>query len=171
MVGHPRPLNPAYKYHPSKGDPGPKFNQPLLPPDDERSRWIRQYVVRATDVSTEWLESGIAHQPYVLPRAQGGIVEPGHYSLEVLYLPHSIATPLYRFDFEVAFMVWEGVLTAEWAEADQQASARLAARDLVQVPAGQQFRLRNDAAATVRAAAIIGTPTPPAGLWSPGTLG
>ena len=55
MVGHPRPLNPAYKYHPNKGDPGPTFNQPLLPPGDPRAQWIRQYVVRSTDVATVWV--------------------------------------------------------------------------------------------------------------------
>ncbi|MBV8719267.1 MAG: cupin domain-containing protein [Chloroflexi bacterium] len=166
MVGHPRPLNPAYKYHPNKGDPGPTFNQPLLPPDDERSRWIRQYVVRGTDVATAWVDAGFAHQPYVLPKAQGGIVEPGHYSLEMVSLLQSAATPWYRFDFETAFMVWDGVLSVEWADdGDEQATARLARRDLVQVPAGQKFRLRNDAATVVRAAAMIGNPLPPADLW------
>jgi mannose-6-phosphate isomerase-like protein (cupin superfamily) len=171
MVGHPRPLNPAYKYHPNKGDPGPKFNQPLLPPEDERSQWIAQYVVRAADVSTEWVTSAdgrFAHQPYVLPKTQGGVVEPGHYSLEMLHVPESASTPWYRFDYEVAFMVWDGVLSVDWTEADQQVSTRLARRDLVQVPPGQTFRLRNAAVGTVRAAAMIGTPTPPANLWSPG---
>jgi mannose-6-phosphate isomerase-like protein (cupin superfamily) len=174
MVGHPRPLSPAYKYHPNKGDPGPTFNQPLLPPSDERAKWIRQYVVRATDVSTAWLDFGdgkrFAHQPYVLPRAQAGVVEPGHYSLELVYLPESASTPWYRFDYEVAFMVWDGTLGVEWAEAEQQATARLAQRDLVQVPAGQEFRLRNDAVGIVRAAAIIGTPSPAADAWARGRL-
>ena len=172
MVGHPKPLSPAYKYHPNKGDPGPAFNQPLLPPSDERAQWIRRYVARSTDVSTIWLDFGsgnrFAHQPYVMPRAQGGVVEPGHYSLEMVYLPASSATPWYEFDIEVAFMVWEGVLSVDWAESSEEASTRLGKRDLVQVPPGQRFRLRNDAVTTVRAAAIIGTPTPDANLWSSG---
>jgi mannose-6-phosphate isomerase-like protein (cupin superfamily) len=175
MVGHPRPLSPAYKYHPNKGDPGPTFNQPLLPPGDERARWIRQYVARCSDVSTFWLDFGsgnrLAHQPYVMPRAQGGIVEPGHYSLELVYLPESAATPWYAFDVEVAFMVWDGVLTVDWAESLEEATARLAKRDLVQVPPGQKFRLRNDALGSVRAAAIIGTPTPDPDLWTGGVPG
>src|SRR6266516_1298628 len=108
MVGHPRPLNPAYKYHPNKGDPGPVFNQPLLPPSDARAQWVRQYVVRAIDVPTVWLDLGkgsrLAHQPYVLPKQQGGLVEPGHYALELVYVPEATETPWYRFDYEVAFM-------------------------------------------------------------------
>jgi mannose-6-phosphate isomerase-like protein (cupin superfamily) len=172
MVGDPKPLSPAYKYHPSKGDPGPTFNQPLPSPDDERARWIRRYVVRTTDVSTVWLDlangSRFAHQPYVLPRAQGGVVEPGHYSLEMVYLPESAATLWYRLDHEVAFMVWDGVLTVDWADGERQASARLARRDLVQVPVGQEFRLVNNAVGTLRAAAILGTPSPAPDLWTSG---
>jgi mannose-6-phosphate isomerase-like protein (cupin superfamily) len=171
-VGDPKPLSPAYKYHPSKGDPGPAFNQPLPSPDDERARWIRHYVARATDVPTVWLDlangSRFAHQPYVLPRAHGGVVEPGHYSLEMVYLPESAATLWYRFDHEVAFMVWDGVATVEWADGERQASARLGRRDLVQVPAGQEFRLTNTAVGTLRAAAILGTPSPAADVWTSG---
>jgi hypothetical protein len=36
----------------------------------------------------------------------------------------------------------------------------------VQVPAGQVFRLLNDAVGTVRAAAIIGTPDLAADVWT-----
>jgi hypothetical protein len=123
-------------------------------------------------VSTEWLNFGdgsrFAHQPYVLPRSQGGVVEPGHYSLEMVYVPESAATPWYRFEHEVAFMVWDGVVSVEWSDAAERASARLAKRDLVQVPPGQQFRLRNEAVGTVRAAAMIGTPTPAPDMWASG---
>lgn len=175
MVGHPKPLKPAYKYHPSQGDPAPAFNQPLLPTDDPRARWIREYVVRATDVQTVWvpLPGGgrLAHQPYVLPKDQGGVVEPGHYSLEMVYLPEATDTPWYQFDYEVAFMVWDGTLSVEWADPDgdgQRATSRLARRDLVQVPAGQPFRLSNQAVGTVKAATIIGIPTPAAEFWTSG---
>jgi hypothetical protein len=160
---------PAYKYHPSQGDAGPEFGRPLLPPDDPRAGWIEQYVVRAREVATRWVdlaEGGrLAHQPYVTPPDQGGLVEPGHYCLEMLHLGSQGCTDWYTHEFEVAVMVWDGVLSGEWAEAGQTASARLAARDLVQVPAGQQFRLRNDGPRPVQAAAIIGTATPPPNLW------
>jgi hypothetical protein len=95
-------------------------------------------------------------------------VEPGHYSLELLYLPESASTPWYRLDFEVAFMVWDGVIGVDWADAEQHSAARLARRDLVQVPAGQEFRLRNTAVGVVRAAAIIGTRAPDPDLWESG---
>src|SRR5206468_3633435 len=120
---------------------------------------------RATDVSTQRLEFGFAHQAYVFPSALGGVVAPGHFSLEMVYVSEGASTPWYRFDHEVAFMVWDGVLTVEWAEAQEQAAARLARRDLVQVPEGQLFRLRNDGVGSVRAAAIIGTSSPAADRW------
>jgi mannose-6-phosphate isomerase-like protein (cupin superfamily) len=169
MVGHPKPLMPAYKYHPNSGDAGPEFGRPMLPPSDERAQWIRQFVVRTTDVVTKWvdLENGgrLAHQPYVLPGEQGGRIKPNHYSLEMLYLPDGARSGWYRFDDEVAFMVWDGLLTVEWADGQEHPSARLARRDLVQVPPGQAFRLVNDGVGTVRAATMIGTATPPADLW------
>jgi hypothetical protein len=67
-------------------------------------------------------------------------------------------------------MVWDGVLSVDWADGDQRASTRLARRDLVQVPPEQEFRLRNSAVGTVRAAAIIGTPTPTTDLWRGGRV-
>lgn len=170
MVGHPKPLSPAYKYHPSKGDAAPEFGRPLLPASDPRAQWIRQYVVRTTDVATRWVELGtghrLAYQPYVLPKQLGGVVEPGHYSLELMYLPESTQTGWYSFEYEVAFMVWDGVLTVEWAFEGERAASRLGTRDLVQIPAGQAFRLANEAVGTVRAAAIIGTADPAADLWA-----
>jgi mannose-6-phosphate isomerase-like protein (cupin superfamily) len=177
MVGHPRPLNPAYKYHPNKGDPPPEFGRPLLPPSNPHVEWIRGYVARSTDVQTQWIDLGnarrLAHQPYVLPRKLGGVVEPGHYSLEMLYLPESVATNWYQFDFEVAFMVWEGVMTVEWAaeQNEARAAARLAKRDLVQVPPGQAFRLANEGVGSLRAAAMIGTADPSMELWTSGRNG
>lgn len=170
MVGHPKPLMPAYKYHPSQGDAGPEFGRPPLPPDDPRARWIEQYVVRAREVATRWVDlpggGRLAHQPYVLPPEQGGLVAPGHYSLEMLHLSPGGVTDWCTQQFEVAFMVWDGVLGVEWSAGGQVASARLATRDLVQVPAGERFGLRNDGPKPVQAAAIIGTATPPPDLWS-----
>jgi hypothetical protein len=104
----------------------------------------------------------------VLPKLQGGVVEPGHYGLELVFLPESAETLWYRFDYEVAFMVWDGVLTVHWADGEQRTSTRLARRDLVQIPAGQTFRLANNAVGTVRAAAMLGTPAPAADLWTSG---
>src|SRR5919199_3801063 len=131
MVGHPKPLMPAYKYHPSKGDAGPEFGRPPLPPSDPRAQWIGQYVCRAREVPTRWVEltSGgrLAHQAYVLPGAQGGRLEPVHYSLEMVYLPEGCRTPWYRQAAEVAFMVWDGLLGVEWAsDAGERAATRLA---------------------------------------------
>ncbi|GAC1328007.1 MAG: hypothetical protein NVSMB2_27330 [Chloroflexota bacterium] len=171
MVGHPKPLMPAYKYHPSKGDAGPEFGRPLLPMSDPRAQWIRQYVVRVIDVETRWVDLGdghrLAHQPYVLPRDQGGRVDPGHYALEMIALPEGARTPWYRFEYEVAFMVWDNLLGVEWSDGSATATTQLARRDLVQVPARQSFRLTNQAVGLARAAAILGTTTPAPTRWSP----
>lgn len=174
MVGHPKPLKPAYKYHPSQGDAGPEFGAPLMLDTNPALQWIRQYVIRASDVRPQWVDLGngsrLAHLPYVLPKEQGGRVEPGHYSLEMLHLPSGARTGWYRFDYETAYMVWGGVLTVEWADQDGKATTNLAQRDLAQVPAGQTFRLVNDGAEVAKAAAIIGTMTPEASLWATGRL-
>ena len=84
------PLSPKYRYHPSSGDAGPEFGRPLPPATHPKAQWISQYVMRAPDIAPHWVtfaDGGrLAHQPYVFPRAQGGAVEPGHYSLEMVQL-------------------------------------------------------------------------------------
>jgi hypothetical protein len=171
MVGHPKPLMPKYKYHPSHGDAGPEFGKPLPDVSDPKAQWIAQYVVRASEATPQWISfddgSRLAHQAYVLPKAQGGSVEPGHYCLEMVYVPSGSRSPVYCFPYETAFMVWSGVLSVEWHNQDGRggSAARLGQRDLVQIPAGQAFRLANDGADVARAAMMIGTPTPPEGLW------
>jgi mannose-6-phosphate isomerase-like protein (cupin superfamily) len=168
MVGHPKPLMPKYKYHPSQGDAGPEFGKPLPDASDPNAQWIAGYVIRAAESIPRWVRfedgSRLGHQPYVLP---GGPVEPGHYCLEMVYLPSGSRSPLYCFEFETGFMVWSGVLGVEWQGTDgaDTSAARLGQRDLVQIPAGQAFRLTNDTADVVRAAMMIGTPTPPADFW------
>ncbi|HZU17116.1 MAG TPA: cupin domain-containing protein [Candidatus Dormibacteraeota bacterium] len=172
MVGHPKPMLPAYKSHPSRGGAAPEFGQPLPSTSDPRVAEIRRHLIRASDVETRWLDLGggsrLAHQPYVWPPAEGGVVTPARFSLEMLYLPPGACSPLYRHPHETAFMVWEGVLTVDFEEAGARASTRLAARDLVMAPAGQRFRLRNEGAAPMRAAVIMGTPTPASNFWSGG---
>jgi quercetin dioxygenase-like cupin family protein len=171
MVGHPKPLMPKYRYHPSQGDAGPEFGKPLPDPTDPKAQWIAQYVVRAAESIPRWVTfndgSRLAHQPYVFPRELGGSVEPGHYCLEMVHLPSSSRSPVYCFAYETAFMVWNGVLTVEWQEHESEAgcTAHLSQRDLVQIPAGQAFRLANGGADVVRAAMMIGTTSPSADMW------
>src|SRR6266568_4237710 len=100
MVGHPKPLSPKYRYHPSSGDAGPEFGRPLPPATHPKAQWISQYVMRAPEIAPHWVtfaDGGrLAHQRYVFPRAQGGAVEPGHYSLEMVQLTSGTTTPWYR---------------------------------------------------------------------------
>jgi mannose-6-phosphate isomerase-like protein (cupin superfamily) len=170
MVGHPKPLMPAYKYHPSQGDPGPEFGRAPLPASDPRAQWIEQYVCRARKARTVWVDLAqggrLAHQPYVLPRDQGGLVDAGHYCLEMLFLPPGARTGWYRQEFELAFMVWQGVLGVEWADGSDQSSEWLSRRDLVQVPPGQRFRLFNDGPNQTQVAAMVGTAAPPQDIWA-----
>jgi mannose-6-phosphate isomerase-like protein (cupin superfamily) len=172
MVGHPRPMLPAYKTHPSKGGQAPQFGRPLPDPLDQRVAEMRRHLVRAADVATRWVDLGngsrLAHQPYVWPTADGGVVAPARFSLEMLHLPAGVGTRRHRHPHETAFMVWEGILTVEFEDGGAAAATRLGPRDLVMVPAGQAFRLRNEGAAPVRAAVIAGTPAPASDFWSAG---
>jgi len=171
MVGHPKPLLPKYRYHPSSGDAGPEFGRPLPDAAHPQAQWMAQYVMRASEISARWetfADGGrLAHQPYVVPRAQGGAVDPGHYSLEMVQLLAGTNSPWYRAAYETAFMVWSGVLAVDWQNENErdQSTVHLGPRDLVQIPAGQAFRLANHGAEIARAAIMIGTPTPPDDLW------
>jgi mannose-6-phosphate isomerase-like protein (cupin superfamily) len=170
MVGHPKPMLPKYQTHPSTGGSGPEFNQPVPNPDDERVRETRKYLVRGNEVPTAWFDLGnggkLATQPYVMPAGCGAPVESIRFSLEMLQLPSGAATPVYQFDYEVALMVQAGLLTVEFVGLESEAT-QLGLRDLVQVPAGQPFRLANDGAAIVRASAAWGAPDPAADRWAP----
>jgi quercetin dioxygenase-like cupin family protein len=170
MVGHPKPLMPKYKYHPSSGDGGPEFGKPLVDAADPKAQWLAQYVMRAADITPLWVacpDGGrLAHQPYMLPKANGGFVDPGHFSVEMLHLSEGCETPWYQLEHEVAFMVWDGMLRVDWRDETDEASAGLGKRDLVQVPPMQTFRLTNPGMQAARAVAMLGTPAPRGDLWS-----
>ncbi|HLH25325.1 MAG TPA: cupin domain-containing protein [Chloroflexota bacterium] len=165
---------PTYKSHPSNhAGAQPPAPPPIADPGDPRVQDALRHVVRASQVRPQWepLPSGsqLARLPYVMPRALGGVVEPLHFSLELLHLPVGAATPNYRHEYETAFMVFEGVLDVAWTDGgDEAAEARLGPRDLVLVPAGQRHALRNSDLGPALAAAILGTPAPAAGLWRAG---
>ncbi|MDA3631051.1 cupin domain-containing protein [Saccharopolyspora oryzae] len=170
MVGHPKPMMPNYRSHPSKGDGAPEFRQPLPDPADPRVVEAHQYVVRGAQAPIHWhtLDNGseLATQPYVLPAEQGGVVPSIRFSLEFLHLPERAETLTYTFDHEVAFMVWEGQVAVEFTDGEQAASTLLGARDLVLVEAGQTFRLRNSGAGVAKLSAALGTATPAADRWT-----
>jgi mannose-6-phosphate isomerase-like protein (cupin superfamily) len=172
MVGHPKPMLPKYQSHPSEGGNAPEFDQPIPNPDDERVRETHKYLVRASQVRPVWHDLGhgskLASQPYVMPAGHGAPVESIRFSLELVHLPSGAASPVYEFADEVAFMVWNGLLTVEFAATDTE-STHLGPRDLVRVPAGQPFRISNDGAAVATASAAWGTPAPAAGRWTAAT--
>jgi mannose-6-phosphate isomerase-like protein (cupin superfamily) len=170
MVGHPKPMMPQYKTHPSRGGQTPQFGLPLPDPTDPRVVEAHRYVVRANEAPTSWLAldngSRLATQPYVLPLEQGGVVPSIRFGLEFLYLPEQTETPTYVFDHEVAFMVWHGQLAIEYLDGNQSADALLGERDLVLVEPGQRFRLRNGGAGTLKVAATLGSANPAPGRWT-----
>jgi mannose-6-phosphate isomerase-like protein (cupin superfamily) len=172
MVGHPKPMMPSYKSHPSQGDQAPEFHQPLPSADDPRVIDAQGYVVRANQAPVRWhtLDNGsrLATQPYVLPAAQGGVVPSIRFSLEFLYLPELAQTLAYRFDHEVSFMVWEGQVEVEYLDDGPSARALLGPRDLVLAEPGQRFLLRNAGAGLAKVAATLGRPDPAADRWTSG---
>lgn len=175
MVGHPKPMMPHYKSHPSKGGQAPEYSQPLPSTTDPRVAEAHRYVVRANQAPTHWhtLRNGsqLATQPYVLPVEQGGVVPSIRFALEFLYLPEHTETLTYTFDHEVAFMVWQGQLAIEYLDgrdSGDSAAALLGERDLVLVEPGQRFRLRNGAAGTLKVAATLGSANPAPERWTDG---
>lgn len=170
MVGHPKPMMPKYQSHPSRGGSAPEFDQPIPNPDDERVRETRKYLVRGAEVTPVWFGLGdggrLASQPYVMPAGYGAPVESIRFSLEVVHLPSGAAAGVYEFDEEVAFMVWDGLLTVEFPGSGSGSEhAQLGPRDLVRVPAGQPFRIANPGAAVATASAAWGTPAPRPDRW------
>jgi mannose-6-phosphate isomerase-like protein (cupin superfamily) len=172
MVGHPKPMMPTYRSHPSKGGQAPEFGQPLPKVDDPRVAEAHRYVVRANQAPIHWhtLANGsrLASQPYVVPLEQGGVVPSVRFGLEFLYLPEQAESLSYVFDHEVAFMVWQGQLAVEYLDGGDTSGALLGARDLVLVEPGQRFRLRNSGAGTLRMTATLGTADPEPGRWTEG---
>jgi mannose-6-phosphate isomerase-like protein (cupin superfamily) len=170
MVGHPKPMMPNYKSHPSKGDTAPEFRRALPNPNDPRVIEANSYVVRGNraPVRTHQLDNGssITSQPYVLPLDQGGQVPSIRFSLEFLYLPVEARTLTYTFDHEVAFMVWEGQLDVEFLENQKSAHTLLGKRDLIVVDPGRTFRLRNGGGVTAKVSATLGSPAPAADRWT-----
>lgn len=170
MVGHPKPMLPNYKSHPSKGGTAPEFRQPLPNPADPRVVEAHSYVVRGNQAPVYWhtLDNGsrLATQPYVLPVELNGVVPSIRFSLEFLYLPERVETLTYTFDHEVAFMVWDGQIAVEYLDGDRTADALLGKRDLVLVEPGQRFRLRSTGGTTAKVSATLGTPTPEPGRWT-----
>jgi mannose-6-phosphate isomerase-like protein (cupin superfamily) len=170
MVGHPKPMLPNYKSHPSKGGAAPEFRQPLPDPADPRVVEAHSYVVRGNQAPVYWhaLDNGsmLATQPYVLPVDLGGVVPSIRFSLEFVYLPQRAETLTYTFGHEVAFMVWAGQVAVEYLDGDRTADTLLGQRDLVLVEAGQRFRLRNSGAGTAKLSAALGTPAPERSRWT-----
>lgn len=172
MVGHPKPMLPAYKAHPSRGAPPPEFNRPPTHPADPRVLEVGRHLVRSAEVTPRVEELGngsrLVRLPYVMPRAQGGVVEPQRFSLEMLVLPEGARTLEYELDHEVALMVWEGTLGAEFHDGPDRAETRLGGRDLLMVYPGQKFRVWNASVGAVRCVAVLGTASPSPDLWSSG---
>lgn len=172
MVGHPKPMLPQYKTHPSSGNADPRFGAPLPDPADPRAAEIARHVVRAGRVPTTWHElsggSRFAVQPYVMPAAQGGVVEPGHFSLQMLHLPPAAALRTYRWDYDVALMVWQGQMEVNVREGDSEASTRLGPLELLRVSPGQETQIRNSGPTAIQAAVAIGTSAPPSDHWTTG---
>lgn len=168
MVGHPKPMLPKYRTHPSTGGSAPEFDQPIPNADDERVRETRKYLVRCHQVTPVWHDLGngsrLASQPYVMPSALGAPVESIRFSLEVIHLPPLAETPVQSFEHEVAFMLWSGLLTVEFPG---DGVTQLGTRDLVRVPAGQPFSLVNLGATVATASATWGTPVPSGDRWTP----
>ena len=100
-----------------------------------------------------------------MPAGHGAPVESIRFSLEVVHLPSGAASPVYEFADEVAFMVWNGLLTVEFTGTGTE-STQLGPRDLVRVPAGQPFRISNDGAAVATASAAWGAAAPAANRWT-----
>lgn len=170
MVGHPKPMLPQYKTHPSGGALAPTFGAPLPDPNDPRSHEIGRWVVRAVGVPSRQVDlpggQRMVVQPYVMPASQGGVVAPGHFSLHMIHLPAGSATPRCHLDDDLAVMVCSGQLTASTFAGDVS-TARLGRWDLVRLGNGQDFQLANDGPSLAHAAVIIGSAQPPAELWSP----
>jgi len=170
MVGHPKPMLPSYKTHPSKGGKAPEFRQPLPDPADPRVVEAHSYVVRGNQAPVYWhaLDNGsmLATQPYVVPVELGGVVPSLRFSLEFLHLQERAETLTYSFDHEVAFMVWDGQVAVEYLDGDRTADALLGKRDLVLVEPGQRFQLRNSGGGPAKLSATLGTPTPERGRWT-----
>jgi mannose-6-phosphate isomerase-like protein (cupin superfamily) len=132
MVGHPKPMMPQYKTHPSTGGQAPEFGQPLPDPTDPRVVEAHRHVVRANEAVTRWLtlDNGtrIGTQPYVLPLEQGGVVPSIRFGLEFLHLPELAETLTYVFDHDVAFMVWHGHLAVEYLDGSTSTAAQRGCR-------------------------------------------
>ena len=170
MVGHPKPMLPQYKTHPSNGNADPGFGSALPSPDDPRGAEIARHVVRAGRVPTVWYELSdggrFAVQPYVMPADQGGVVQPGHFSLQMLFLPPGTTLPPVRRDHDVALMVWQGQLEAAISDDGQAVTTSLGPLDLLRIAPGQQAGVRNSGPGIMQAAVAIGSAAPAADLWT-----
>ena len=174
MVGHPKPMLPSYKSHPSKGDSDPRFGAPLPAETDPRAVEMESFVARASNAETIWHESTtgdrFAVQPYVLPASQGGIVEPGHFSLQMVHLPANAQAEMRACDYDVVFMVWSGNLAVTQfsgpVAGSRESAARLSAFDLVRILPGNEAHITNRGAGLASAAMVIGTPSPDPDQWT-----
>ena len=171
MVGSPRPLLPKYISHPSDGENMPLGTTPAPPDAYARHRSeFESHIVRASEVVPAWIEleggARFARYAYVVPKSQGGRVEPHHYAVEIHYLPPDTQLPLRRQSCEEALMVVEGWLNVAWEDdSGERACARLGRRDLVLMPPGQQYQLSNTDPAPVRFVLGIGDPACPEPVW------
>lgn len=170
MVGHPKPMLPRYKTHPSEGTADPRFGAALPDPTDPRLAEMQRCTVRANQAPTTWHDAAdggrVAVQPYVMPGRDGGVVAPGHFSLQMTYLPPRTAMGEATWDYDVAMMVWEGQLVV--TAGGEGTTACLGALDLLRVRPGDTVRLSNPGPVTTRMATVIGTPDVPPGHWPVG---
>jgi mannose-6-phosphate isomerase-like protein (cupin superfamily) len=160
MVATAAPMSPTYTDHPSEHAVSPL--RPAAPEHLAAYRAeIERYVVRAAETrpQSSTVDGGtFVSSPYVMAGAAGGSIEPSHFTFAVDTLTRGAQTPAYVLDVEEAFMVVDGVLDVELlADDGTPAVQRLAARDLVLVPAGVRHRVRNSDAAAVRFASIVGS--------------
>jgi mannose-6-phosphate isomerase-like protein (cupin superfamily) len=168
MVGHPKPMLPQYKSHPSDGTADPRFGAALPAPGDPRALEIARHLVRGNEAPTTWHEIAgggcFAVQPYVMPVAQGGVVEPGHFSLQMTYLPPRTELPARAWDHDVALMIWRGQVEAT-VRSDRTLEVRAGPLDLVRVRAGDEVVISNQGPVTAQLATVIGSSEPSA-LWA-----
>lgn len=179
MVGHPKPMLPKYKSHPSSGDSDPRFGADLPDPTDPRAKEMARYVVRAGEAPTVWVDSdaggSFAVQPYVSPLSRGGVVEPGHFALHMLHLAPGAATPTRAWDYEVAVMVAAGQLEVTLGDPAMPGVevrvVRLGALDLLRVSPGVPATFANRGPMLISAVAVLGTDSPDLGHWEANRVG
>ncbi len=160
MVATAAPMHPTYTDHPSEH----KVSPLRMASPEKRAEYmleVERYLVRASDTKpvVANVEGGtLTARPYVMTKANGGLVEPSHFTYAVDTLTRGGATPAYTLDVEEAFMVLGGVLDIEtYDAAGNVTTQRCGMRDLAFVPAGVKHRIVNRDASTARFGAITGS--------------